>query len=111
MDEVRGLARKLAEKRRDGRRDFERYAEQAANAEQAYHKTKAIEFAKARSSGQGVKEAEILANGRSADERHRRDIAQSLAKSALLRIDELEADRAMLRQLGDWSQRMEGVVA
>jgi hypothetical protein len=32
-----------------------------------------------------------------------------MAKAALLRIEELEADRAMLRQLGDWSKELETV--
>lgn len=111
--EIRAAAHDLAEKRREARRDYERRSEEAAEAERDFRKELAIQFTCCRSDDKGVGESEILANGHEqvAGYRHKRDICQSLAKAALLRIEELEADRAMLRQLGDWSQRMEGVVA
>ena len=109
MSEVRHAARELAKRRREARRDYERYSEQAADAERDFRRELATGFAKAKSSGMSVGQAEIEAQGQAAEARHTRDLAQAMAKSALLRIDELEADRAMLRQLGDWSQRMEEV--
>lgn len=111
FDEIRSAAHDLAELRRQARRDYEKRSLEAAEAEREYHQRKAVEFAKARSQEKGVGESEIIANGESAGKRHARDVAQALAKAALLRIEELEADRAMLRQLGDWSQRMEGITA
>lgn len=111
FDEIRAAAHDLAGKRREARRDYERRAEEAAEAEKNFRRELAIQFTKCRSDDKGVGESEILANGHEqvAGYRHKRDICQSLAKSALLRIEELEADRAMLRQLGAWSQELETV--
>lgn len=108
FDQVRKAAHLLGEKRRAARADYEHRTREAAEAERDYRKTKAIAFTKARDGEKGVGESEIIADHHSADARYRRDIAQSMVKASLLRIEELEADRAMLRQLGDWSQRMEG---
>ncbi len=107
MAEVRAAAHKLAESRREARRDYERYSEQTADAERDYRKRLAIAFAESKSRDVTAAQAELEAHAAAADHKHRRDLASSLAKSCLLRIEELEADRAMLRQLGDWSQRME----
>lgn len=109
FSEIRSAAHDLAERRRQARADYEKRSREAADAERDYRKKLAIELTKFRSSEKGVGESEILANAEAADEKHRRDIAQSLAKAALLRIEELEADRAMLRQLGAWSQELEAV--
>jgi hypothetical protein len=112
FQEIRTAAHQLGQKRREARRDYERYADHAAEGERKYRKTLAIAFVEARAKeGVTAVQAELEAASRAADARYERDIAQSMAKSALLRIEELEADRAMLRQLGDWSQRMEGVAA
>jgi hypothetical protein len=112
MSEVRAAAHQLAQRRREARRDYERYTEQAADAERDYRKRLAQAFTTAKSkSDTTATQAELEAHAAAADHRHRRDIAQAMAKSALLRIDELEADRAMLRQLGDWSQRIAEVAA
>jgi uncharacterized coiled-coil DUF342 family protein len=112
FSEIRTAAHHLAQKRRDARRDYERYSEQAADAERDYRKRLAKAFAEAKSAGDvTAAQAELHAYAQAADHKHKRDLAQAMAKSCLLRIEELEADRAMLRQLGDWSQRMEGVAA
>lgn len=114
--DVQRAARALGEKRREARREYEHQSQVAADADRDYRKAFAVSFTRARvgneeTPGKSVGEAEAIAAAEAADAKHRRDIAQSLAKSALLRIEELEADRAMLRQLGDWSQRIEGVAA
>jgi hypothetical protein len=109
FEEIRAAAHDLAQRRRDARADYEDWVEKAANAENAFRKKLAIELAKFRASEKGVGESEILANAEAADERRQRDIAHGMAKAALLRIEELEADRAMLRQLGDWSKDLETV--
>lgn len=114
--EVQRAARALGEKRREARRAYEEQSQAAADADRDYRRVFAVAFTRARAGsdsepGRSVAEAEALAASEAAEAKHRRDIAQSLAKSALLRIEELEADRAMLRQLGDWSQRIEGVAA
>ena len=112
LDELRRGSRAITERRREARRDYERYAEAAAEAEREYRKTLAKRLAVHRvENNLGVTEAEIMAQGDAADARYRRDIAQSLAKSSLLRIEELERDAATLRSIGEWSQRIEGVAA
>lgn len=109
FEEIRAAAHELAKRRRQARTDYVARSEEAADAEREYHKSKAIAFTKARANEKGVGESEILANADSADARHTRDVAHALAKAALLRIDELEADRAMLRQLADFSRELETV--
>lgn len=107
----RAKARELAKAREEARRDYERYCAQEADAERDYRKRLAIAFANARSrEGTTAGQAEVEAHAEAADNRHRRDIAHSLAKSALLRIEEIEANRAMLRTDFD-SGRREGLAA
>ena len=93
----REKARKLAQARQDARRDRERYAQQEAEAEHAYRKTLATVFAQQREKGEPVGASEIAARAAAADHAKTRDIAKSLVRSCDLRIEELEANRAMLR--------------
>ena len=97
LHDFRDKARKLAQARQEARRDRERYAEQEATAEHEYRKTLARVFAENREKGQPVGASEILARAAAADAAKTRDIAHSLVRSCDLRIEELEANRAMLR--------------
>ena len=112
--DVQRAARQLGEKRRQARKEYEEQSLLAADADRDYRKAFAVAFTRARvgdeeTPGKSVGEAEAIAAAEAADAKHRRDIAQSLAKSALLRIEELEADKSNLRMLGEWSQRIEGI--
>lgn len=107
----RNADRKLAELRREARRDFERYAEQEADAERDYRKAMAVRFAEAKGEGLSDKRAETDAKGATADLRHRRDIAHSLAFSARMRIAELERDAVSVRDIHSTSERIDGTVA
>jgi hypothetical protein len=109
FDEIRAAAHSAAQWRRDARANYERYSKEAADAERDYRKRLAIEFTQYRAEGKGAGESELLAHGKAADDRHRRDIAQGQAKAALLRIEELERDQATLRQLAEWSKDLEVV--
>jgi len=109
FEEIRSAAHDLAAMRRRARESYERHITEAADAEKEYRKRLAIAFASHRAHDKGAGEAETLAQGDVAEWRHKRDIAQGMAKADLLRIEELEADRAMLRQLGDWSKELETV--
>ena len=93
----RNADRKLSEARREARRDYERYAEQEADAERDYRKGMSVEFAKCKTDGKTNQQSEIDAKAATADLRHKRDIAHSLAFSARMRIAELERD-------GVWSE-------
>jgi hypothetical protein len=111
LDDMRRGAHQLAQARRDARRDFERYSEQEADADREYRVTLAKVFARERSAGEPAGASEILAKAAAAEAKHKRDLAASLAKSALLRIEELERDAATLRSIADWSRAIDGAAA
>lgn len=111
LDELRRGARALTEKRREARRDYVRYCEQEADADRDYRRTMARSFTRLRSGGEPVGAAEIIARADAADAKHRRDIAASLAKASLLKIEELERDSATLRSISTWSMKIDGVEA
>ena len=108
LQEFRDNAHKLGVARREARRDFERYSELEADAEREFRKTLAIAFAKAEGT---AAQREFIAQQEASDARHKRDLAKAMSKSALLRIEELEADRSILRDIGSWSRAIDGVTA
>ena len=103
--------RTLAERRQAARRDYVRYAEQAADADRDYRRVKATTYAEERSQGNTSVGAEIQANAKAADAKHRRDIADSLAKSSLLRIQEVERETISVRDIHSTSERIDGLAA
>jgi len=107
----RDADRKLSELRREARKDFERHARAQADAERDYRKAMAASFAIAKSEGLSDKRAETEAKGQTADLRHKRDLAHALARSALLRIQELERDAVSVRDLHATSERIDGLTA
>lgn len=111
LAERREADRRISEARREARRDYVRYSEQAADADAEYRKAKATEFVKLRSAGEAVESAKIQAEAAAADAKHRRDIAHSLAKAALLKVEEAERDSVTVRDLHSSSERVEGLAA
>lgn len=103
--------RRLSEQRRDARRDYIRYAEQAADADREYRKSKSVEFVKLRSAGESVESAKIQAEATASEAKHRRDISASLAKAALLRVEETERDSVSVRDIHSTSERIDGLAA
>jgi uncharacterized protein YceH (UPF0502 family) len=93
-----------AEARRKARRDLQDALERKADRERAYRKRLSREFATQRDAGKSVVEADVHAKGAAADIAWRRDMADAVAKAAAHRIAELEAERASLRQLADWTR-------
>ena len=110
LNELRAGAHKLSSERRQARRDYERYAEQAAEADRDYRRALASEFAKRRADGESATAAEIAAQAEASEHKLRRDIATSLAKSSLLKVEECERDSATLRSIADWSRQIDGNV-
>lgn len=108
LDDFRRRAADVTRQRREARRDYERYAEQAADADREYRKTLATAFITAKAGDATVKQAELEADAEAADARHKRAIAESLAKAALLRVEECERDAATLRTVYE-SGRREGL--
>lgn len=111
LAERRAADRALSEQRRDARRDYVRYAEQAADAEQEYRKTKARRFVELRAEGEAQESAKIQAEADAAEARHKRDIAAAMAKAALLRIEEAERDSVTVRDIHASSERVDGLAA
>lgn len=103
--------RKLAERRQEARRDYVRYAEQAADADLEYRKVKAVKYTEERSMGNTSVGAELLANAEAAEAKHRRDIADSLAKASLLRIQEVERETISVRDIHATSEKIDGLAA
>lgn len=111
LAERRAADRELARQRQEARRDYTRYAEQAADADRDYEQTRAREFAKAKSDGLSDKAAELKCRAAAADAKHRRDIANSLARASLLRIAETEREAVTVRDIHASSERVDGVAA
>lgn len=111
LQQRRMADRKLAERRQEARRDYVRYAEQAADADREYRRTKASTYAEERSQGNTSVGAEMAANAAAADAKHRRDIADSLAKAALLRIQEVERETISVRDIHATSEKIDGLAA
>jgi hypothetical protein len=109
LDDFKKKAGDIARARADATQLYKDEALNEAACENKYRKHKAQAFARARINGSSIAECEMIADSETAGEREARDIARVGAKTALLRIQELEADRAMLRVEADWSQRMEGL--
>ena len=103
--------RTLAERRQEARRDYVRYAEQAADADLEYRRIKATTYAEERANSNTSVGAELQANAKAAEARHRRDIADSLAKAALLRIQEVERESVSVRDIHSTSERIDGLAA
>lgn len=110
LDARRRAERMLAETRRDARRDFVRYKHEAADADLEYRRVKAQTYAAQRSEGNTSVGAELEANAAAGESRHRRDIAESLAKAALLKIEEAEREAVTVRDLHSTSEKIDGLV-
>lgn len=112
LDEFRAQSRAIQKARAGARERYEDYAREAAQAESEYRKRLAQAFAEAkRMDGVTAAQAELEAHAAASDLRLKRDLAQSLAKSALLRVEALEADRATLRSVAEWSQKVDATGA
>jgi hypothetical protein len=111
LGERRASERQLHDARVAARREYVAQAQVAATADAEYRKVKAQVFTTLRAEGQPVEAAKIQADAASADERHRRDVAQSLAKAALLKIEECERASVTIRDIHASSERVDGLAA
>lgn len=111
LAERRAADRELSRQRQDARKDYVRHAEEAAEADCEYRKTKARVFLEKRHAGESVEGAKIFAEAEGAEAKQRAAIASSLAKAALLRVDEKERDSVTVRDLHASSERIDGLAA
>lgn len=111
LAERRAADRDLARRRHEARFDFVRYEQQAADADLEYRKTRARVYMEQRAKGNTATGSELVADAAAADARHKRDVAKSLAKAALLRIEETEREATVVRDIHRSSERVEGLAA
>lgn len=111
LTERREADRRLSEARRKARQNFTDYKEKAADADREYRMIRARVFAEMKSKGGTDKAAEMSADAESANARHDRDLNEALAKSALLRIQEIERDSVSVRDIHQTSERIDGLGA
>src|SRR5215510_4016144 len=111
LEERRLNERKIAQSRRDARRDFVRHSEEAAKEDLAYRKTKAVKLVEYRAAGEPAGVAQIRAEADAAEHKFKRALAEASAKAALLKIDETERDSVVVRDLHRSSERVDGLSA
>lgn len=109
LEQRRRADRSIAEDRRAARRDYVRYAEESAKADLEYRKVKATRYVELRATQETSEGARIRAEADAAEAKCRREIASSLAKAALLRVDEAEREATVVRDLHKTSERIDGL--
>lgn len=103
-DEARTALRDVAEQRRQAREWKQRAMADAAEKERTYRRARARSWALAPAGS--AKEREDWVNDNTADARYDRDVALYLIKAADERLAEVDAERASLHKLCEWSMRM-----
>lgn len=111
LGERREAERSLARQRIEAREEYVRQAEAEAKADRDYEVTRATAFMEARTSGSPVTEADLLSRKAAADFKFRREIAHSLARAALLKVQEAERSQVTIRDIHSASERIDGLVA
>lgn len=103
--------RAVATYRKKAREDYVKQADIAANKDKEYRETKARSYVELRNEGETSEGSRIRAEAASAQLRSERDIAASLAKAALLRVDEAERNSVSVRDIHATSQKIDGLAA
>lgn len=111
LNERRAADRNLARARRDAREEYVRQSKIAAKADADYRRLKATTFLSARDQGLPASGCEMVANSAGAEAKQARDIAASLAKAALLKIQETEREAVTVRDVHSTSERIDGLAA
>lgn len=105
MEDARDALRECATARRQAREWKQNGMQAAAEAEHNYRKSRAQAWARCPSS-MIAKEKEDWVNAETVEAREQRDIAVSLVKAADERLAEVDADRASVHRLVDWSLKI-----
>ena len=103
MDEARTALKAIARARRQAREWFQQATLNAAEKERAYRKARAREWPQVAGTAEEKKDA---VNDRTADLRYERDVAVGVVKAALERLEEVDAERASLHKLVEWSMKV-----
>jgi hypothetical protein len=94
----------IKRERRKARETYRSHLRVKAQKNHDHAKAMALAFAKHRGEGKPVEESKILAKADAAHLELDRDLADAEAKAALAHLEELEASRASLRQMADWTR-------
>ena len=111
LAERRAADRALSEQRRKARHEYVEQSQLAADHDADYRKVKAARFIELRAAGEPVESAKIQAEAEASESKLARDIAASLAKAALLKIEETERDGVTVRDIHRSSERVDGLTA
>lgn len=109
LAERRQADRKVAGRRRNARKTYEEQSSKAAQADLDYRRTKATQYLEYRAEGETGEGSRIRAEADAADHKKARDIAASLAKAALLKVEETERDSVTIRDVHRTSEKIDGV--
>lgn len=111
LTERRRADHQLAIRRRQAREEYVKQAELAARADADYRRLKSVTYLEARDQGLPSAGCEMVANAAGAEAKQARDIAASLAKAALLKIQETEREAVTVRDIHATSERIDGLAA
>jgi hypothetical protein len=107
IDDARRGLHLLAEQRRQARDWLQRAIKSKAEKEKEYRRERARCWA--RNTEGTAKEREDKVNDETAQFRYERDIAEGIVLAAKERLEEIDAERASMHRLVDWSMQMQGV--
>lgn len=105
MDDAREATTKVARQRAEAREQFEQAITDAAEAERQYRKALAVAFVTA--TGDTAAQKEANARKGAADDAYNRDLKAGLVKVAQERLNEIDAVRASLHRLIEWSRAID----
>lgn len=106
IDEARRACQEIARQRQSARQTFETANEKLANAERDYRKARSVKYVENTGApSAGMRDA--LVDAETADERYERDVARGVVEAAQERLKEIDAQRASLHRLIDWSARLD----
>jgi hypothetical protein len=109
LDGRRKADRSIAEDRSAARRDYVRYSEKAAEEDRSYRRTKATKLVEYRAAGESAGVALVRAEADASEYKYKRELAASLAKAALLKVDETEREATTVRDIHRTSERIDGL--
>lgn len=109
LDDFRRGAHRLAEARRASVREYEAQIDTAANAESEYQRRKMTKIARLKAEGRSATEAIETAKGDDwvCEAQVNRDIAVDMKKAKLEAIAGIDAERASLHRVAEWSMQTE----
>lgn len=106
IDEARHACQAIAGQRRAARDQLSAALERLANREREYRKARAVAYVEhASAPSAGMRDA--MVDEATADARYERDVAKGMVEAAEQLLSQIDAERASLHRLIDWSARLD----